>query len=76
MIRLVFEKTLVRAGELRSYHIQMGSSGWEVSKKEVSKQDDQKIARHHHAEWHQVERTLTQFEDEIAALRSEGWLES
>jgi hypothetical protein len=76
MIRLVFEKTLVRAGELRSYHIRMGSSGWEVSKKEVSTQDNQKIARHHHAEWHQVERTLTQFEDEIAALRSEGWLES
>jgi hypothetical protein len=54
----------------------MASSGWEVSKKEVSTGDDQKIARHHHADWHQVERTLTQFEDEIAALRSEGWLES
>jgi hypothetical protein len=76
MIRPVFEKTLVRAGELRSYHIQIGPSGWETSKKEVSTVDDQKVARHHHADWHRVERTLTQFEDEIAALRSEGWLES
>jgi len=76
MIRPVFEKTLVRAGNVRSYHIQIASSGWEVSKKEVSTGDGQKIARHHHADWHQVERTLTQFEDEIAALRSEGWLES
>jgi hypothetical protein len=76
MIRPVFEKTLVRAGELRSYNIQMGSRGWDVSKKEVSKQDDQRIARQHHADWHQVERTLTRFEDEIAALRSDGWLDS
>jgi hypothetical protein len=76
MIRRVFEKTLVRAGEVRSYQIQMGSSGWEVSKKEVSRQDDQKIARHHHVDWHHVERALTDFEHEIAALRSEGWLES
>jgi hypothetical protein len=78
MIRPVFEKTLVRAGEVRSYQIQIGSSGWEVSKKEMSTKDDQKalIARHHHADWHHVERALTRFEDEIAALRSEGWLES
>jgi hypothetical protein len=77
MIRPVFEKTLVRAGEVRSYQIQIGSSGWEVSKKEVSTVNDQKkIARHHHADWHHVERALTQFEDEIAALRSEGWRES
>jgi hypothetical protein len=71
MTRPVFEKTLVRAGEVRSYQIHMGSSGWEVSRK-----DDEKVARRHHADWHRVERTLEQFEHEIAALRSEGWLES
>jgi hypothetical protein len=71
MTRPVFEKTLVRAGEVRCYQIEMGSTGWEVSRK-----DDEKVAHRHHADWHQVERTLMQFENEIAALRSEGWLES
>jgi hypothetical protein len=71
MIRPVFEKTLVRAGEVRSYQIQMGPRGWEVSR-----QDDRQIARQHHADWHQVERALTRFEDEIAALRDEGWCDS
>jgi hypothetical protein len=71
MMRYVFEKTLVRAGEVRSYHIQMGPCGWDVSQ-----QDDQKVAYRHHADWHQVERTLEQFEHEIAELRSEGWRDS
>jgi hypothetical protein len=71
MIRPVFEKTLIREGEVRSYQIQMGPNGWEVSKKE-----DQHVDHHHHADWHQVERTLTRFEDEIATLESEGWRES
>jgi hypothetical protein len=71
MIRPVFEKTLVRAGEVRSYHIQIGPKGWEVSQK-----DDQRVARRHHADWHRVERTVTRFEDEIAILCSQGWRES
>jgi hypothetical protein len=71
MFSPVFEKTLVRAGEVRSYQIQMGSNGWEVSQK-----DNQKVAHRHYADWHRVERTLEQFEHEIATLRSEGWLES
>jgi hypothetical protein len=71
MIRPVFEKTLVRAGEVRSYHIQIGPKGWEVSQK-----DDRRVARRHHADWHRVERTLTRFEDEIATLCSQGWRES
>jgi hypothetical protein len=71
MIRPVFEKTLVRAGAVRSFQIHAGPSGWEVSE-----QNDQMIARHHHADWHHVERTLTRFEDQIATLRSEGWRES
>ena len=70
-IRSVFEKTLVRAGEVRSFQVFIGRDGWESSEK-----DAQKIARHHHADWHQVERTLMRFTEEIAALRSDGWLES
>lgn len=72
MIRSVFEKTLVRAGEIRSFHICMGPTGWEVSK-----QDNEKVAwQHHHADWHQVERTLSRFTREIDELRLEGWSES
>ena len=70
-IRSVFDKTLVREGEIRSFQVFMGRDGWESSEK-----NDQQIARHHHADWHQVERTLTRFSQEIATLRSEGWLES
>ncbi len=71
MIAPVFEKTLVRAGKVRSYQILVGPSGWEVSQK-----DDQNVAHRHHGDWHRVERTLEQFEHEIDALCSEGWLES
>jgi len=71
MIRPVFEKTLVRAGETRSYQIRMGPNGWEASK-----EDEHTVARQHHADWHQVERTLTKFETEIESLRAEGWRES
>jgi hypothetical protein len=71
MTRQVFEKTLVRAGEVRTYQISKSPSGWEVSE-----QDADKVARHHHADWHKVERTMMRFTHEIAALRNEGWLES
>jgi hypothetical protein len=71
MTRQVFEKTLVRAGEVRTYQISAGPSGWEVSEK-----DADKVARHHHADWHKVERTMMRFTHEIATLRNEGWLES
>ena len=70
-IKPVFEKTLVRASEVRSFQVSIGRDGWEVSEK-----DDQKVARHHHADWHRVERTLTRFSHEIDALRNEGWMES
>jgi len=70
-IKSVFEKTLIRAGEVRSYQVSIGRDGWESSEK-----DAQKVARHHHADWHQVERTLMRFSQEIDALRNEGWLES
>jgi len=71
MVRPVFEKTLVRAGEMRSFQICFGVNGWEVSEK-----DDRKVARHYHADWHHVERTLIRFRDEIDALRLQGWRES
>jgi len=71
MTRPVFEKTLVRAGEVRSYQIRMGQNGWEASKKE-----DHTVARQHHADWHRVERTLTKFEMEIESLRAQGWRDS
>lgn len=71
MIRPVFQKTLVRAGEVRSFQICSGPQGWEVSE-----QDDRKVARHYHADWHHVERTIMRFDHEIAALRQDGWLEA
>ena len=71
MVRPVFEKTLVRAGEMRSFQICFGVNGWEVSEK-----DDRRIERRYHADWHHVERTLMRFNDEIDALRLEGWRES
>jgi hypothetical protein len=71
-MRPVFEKTLVRAGAVRSYQIRMGSNGWEAA----SKQDEQTVAHQHHADWHQVERTLTKFETEIETLRAQGWRDS
>jgi hypothetical protein len=70
-IKAVFEKTLVRAGEVRSFQVLIGRNGWEVSER-----DDQKVARHYHADWHHVERTLMRFSHEIAALRNQGWRES
>jgi hypothetical protein len=71
MIRPVFEKTLVRAGAVRSFQICFGPNGWEVSEK-----DERRIERRYHADWHHVERTLTRFDHEIAALRQEGWREA
>ena len=72
MIRPVFEKKLVRAGEMRSFQISVGPIGWEAAA-----HYDQHIAwRHRHEDWHQVERTRMRFDLEIAALRREGWLES
>ena len=71
MVRPVFEKTLIRAGEMRSFQICFGANGWEVSEK-----DDRTVARHYHRDWHHVERTLMRFHDEIDALRLAGWRES
>jgi hypothetical protein len=68
---LVFQKTLVRAGESRSFRIdcQVGSASWESSE-----QANQRIAHSQtHSDWHGVERDLARFAREIAELRLQGW---
>lgn len=72
MIMRVFDKTLVRAGEIRSFLICAGPVGWEVSE-----HCDAHVAwRQRHTDWHHVERTLMRFMREIAELRLQGWLEA
>ena len=64
--------TLARAGHVCSFHIQPFASGWEASKRE-----DQRVVQEQcHSDWHEVERTLTRFSREIAALRQQGWLDA
>jgi hypothetical protein len=68
---LVFEKTLVRAGEIRSFRIdrQRSSPGWESSQAA-----NHSIAqRQLRSDWHSVERDLARFAHEIAQLRRQGW---
>jgi len=69
---MVFEKTLVRAGDVRSFQILWGPAGWEVS--EQGK--DQTAQRLRYTDWHRVERTVARFTREIDELRKDGWTES
>ena len=70
---LVFQKTLVRAGEVRSFQVYQGSSaGWESSEQA----NHREAQRQSHTDWHRVERDLARFTREIAALRREGWYEA
>jgi hypothetical protein len=69
----VFEKTLVRAGEVRSFRIdcQLSSASWETLE-----QANQRIAHSQtHSDWHGVERDVARFTREIAELRLQGWRE-
>ena len=69
---LVFEKTLVRASETRSFQIHRArSDGWES----CETTNEQVALRQHHSDWHQVERAVARFWSEIAALRGSGWRE-
>ena len=71
MIQPLFEKTLVRAGEVRSSRIdcQISSACWESSEKA-----NQHIAHSQtRSDWHGVERDLARFTREIAELRLQGW---
>jgi hypothetical protein len=67
---VVFQKTLVRAGEVRSFHIrQRAAEGWEISE-ETNSGVKQRKPR---SDWHRVERDLALIGREIAALRQQGW---
>lgn len=70
---LVFDKKLVRAGEVRSFQIEQRTpAGWESSR-----QATHGIAhRQCHTDWHRVERDLMRFSREIAQLRQEGWCDA
>jgi len=66
----VFQKTLVRAGEIRSFHVyQRTAAGWETSEQANHRVEQ----RQTHTDWHRVERDLSRFSREIAELRRQGW---
>jgi hypothetical protein len=66
----VFTKTLVRATETRSFHVERNpSAGWhtrELANDRVYRQQDR-------TDWHRVERDLARFAREIENLRRQGW---
>ena len=66
----LFQKTLVRASETRSFRIDhIVSTGWrtcEMANDRVARQQQR-------TEWHRVERDLARFVREIEALRMQGW---
>ena len=64
--------TLARADHVCSFCIRPLADGWEVSKRE----DDRVVQEQCYSDWHRVERTLTRFNGEIAALREQGWLDA
>ena len=70
----VFQKTLVRAGETRSFRVdyQISSSGWE-SREEENHRIAQRLSR---SDWHGVERDLARFAREIDELRQQGWIDA
>jgi hypothetical protein len=66
----LFQKTLVRASETRSFQIvHSASSGWQTC--ELA--NDRVARQQHRTEWHRVERDLARFVREIDALRLQGW---
>ena len=69
----VFNKTLVRASEVRSFQVAAApNAGWQVS--ERSEQDV--ILEQQFSDWHRVERTLLRFGREITELRRQGWIDA
>ena len=68
---MVFEKTLVREGQTRSFHIAGTPEGWEVSEQG----QEQEARRQKHTDWHRVERTVARFTRQIDELRRDGWTE-
>ena len=70
MTAALLAMTLVRAHHVRSFHIHPAPlDGWEASERE----DHRVVQQQRYTDWHRVERTLTRFRREIAALLEEGW---
>jgi hypothetical protein len=66
----LFEKTLVRASETRSFQIRHTvSEGWQSSEFE----NDRVARQQQRSEWHRVERDLARFTREIEELHRQGW---
>jgi hypothetical protein len=67
---VVFQKTLVRAGEIRSFQVRQRSpAGWET----WEQANNGVTQRKPRTDWHRVERDLALFAREIAELRLHGW---
>jgi hypothetical protein len=66
----LFQKTLVRASETRSFQIDRNASnGWLT----IARANDHIAHEQQRTEWHRVERDLARFAREIAELRRQGW---
>jgi hypothetical protein len=74
-VALLFAKTLMRAGHVRSFRI--GSPAEDQTGWEISEQADRTVVhRQAQYDWHHVERALAQFNQEVAELRRAGWQEA
>jgi hypothetical protein len=66
----LFQKTLVRASETRSFHVDKSAPvGWRT----VSAANDRVSHERQRTEWHRVERDIERFAREIDELRRQGW---
>ena len=66
----LFKKTLVRASETRSFHIEKSQpAGWRT----VATANDRVSHEKRRTEWHRVERDIARFGREIEELRRQGW---
>jgi hypothetical protein len=69
---LVFEKTLKRASEVRSFQVHHEPAGGWQSCETAGHGVAQ---RHHLSDWHHVERIVARFNEQVAVLRGSGWQE-
>jgi hypothetical protein len=66
----VFHKTLVRASETRTFHVEPhSSSGWRT----IALANNRIAHEKQRTEWHRVERDLATFAREIEELLRQGW---
>ena len=66
----IFQKTLVRASETRTFHIEhVDAVGWQT--RELA--NDRVAQQHRRTEWHRVERDVARFTREIEELHRDGW---